>query len=126
MKEDKPIYRWNNFYMYFPSEGYRKYNNNNNKTKKIISDLDKILEEQNFDIKTFNKIIKKKNEYFNEYLPIIKKEIQQKRQLTQGEAKTLTRLDILEKKNYQLLDSLLEPVINKMLEKGYKLQDLIA
>jgi hypothetical protein len=123
MEDNQPIYRWNNFYMYFPSEGYRKYNN---KTKKIISDLDKILEEQNFDIKTFNKIIKKKNEYFNEYLPIIKKEIQQKRQLTQGEAKKLVRLDILEKKNYQLLDSLLEPVINKMLEKGYKLQDLIA
>jgi len=124
MKKELSVYRWNNFYLYFPNGMYRNYQDKERK-KKIISDLDKIIKEKNFDLKKFNEIIRKKDEYFETYMPILKKKYQQNQKLTEEEKKKLEELKNLERENYKQLDSLLEPIINEMIKLGYNLEDLI-
>jgi hypothetical protein len=117
-------YRWNNFYMYFPRGERRNYTDE--KSKKIIADLDKILESQKFDTKKLDSIVKRKKEYAAGYYAIFKKSFFEGKKLTEDEKKRVNSLTNLETRNYKLLDKLLEPVVNKMLELGYKLGDLVA
>jgi len=119
-------YRWNNFDMWFPGQQYREFVKGGNRTAQIVRALDKVLDEQSFNGGRFRSLIRKKGEYFNSYKPIYKRAYQEgNRELTPDEESEVSKLGELEAVNYQELDTLLEPVIGRMIELGYPLEELV-
>lgn len=117
-------YRWNNFHLWFP-EGFYRPNAKNERAQKIITDLDSVLEEQNFDLQEFQELMKSVLDISYEGTQIFKASNEDgERKLKPEEKQRIDELKKLESANYTKLDSLLEPVVKRMQELGYSLEEL--
>ncbi len=110
------MYRWNNFHRWLPGGTYRTTCNSARDTL-LKAYLDRILEEQNFDLPQFRGLMRRKSDYFHEYSSLLKRVNQQ--EWTPEESERWMELGRLEDETYRQLDALLEPVVKRMIELGY-------
>ena len=117
-------YRWNNFPMRFPGSEYRSMTKVRRQLQ-LFSDLDRVLEEQGFDFARFEELQAKLLSYSDEYTPIIKRAYRdEKRELTPEEEQRVEELGRKEAEAYEQFNTILYPVVNRMLELGYSLEEL--
>ena len=118
-------YRWNNFHGYFPGGFYRVLCSD--ESRKLIEDLDRTLMEPNFDMQSFNRLMEKVHAYSDEKAAMIDKiRRENRRELMAEEQQRSGEIQKLSAEAYGELDVLLEPVVKRMMELGYSLEQLIG
>ena len=116
-------YRWNNFPGWLPGGNYRS--KPDTRSRRLIADLDIVLDEQNFDLPHFQELERIRQSYFQEARTLIMNTYRiEKRELFPEEEKRTVELKELENQVYTQLDALLEPVIRGMENLGYTIEDL--
>ena len=105
---------YNNFYLYFPPSGmYRRLNLN----PELVSSLDKVLIEINFDQDKFLSIMKKRADFIPELMEHFFKK-------TLISEERIKELENEENKINQQLEELLEPIYKRMIDLGYTDREL--
>ena len=118
-------YRWNNFTGWFP-EGFYRPITKRARGHQLIADLDRVLEEQSFDLGHYQELQRRLSSYFHEYKPILEDAYKgERRGLTPEEQQRVDELGRLEAEAKVELDTLLEPVANRMMKLGYSKLELI-
>jgi len=119
-------YRWNNFPGWFRN-GYKRPFVKDDRGHRLIADLDRVLEEQGFDLQGFYELEDGHRSRFQEYTPMLRSIYRdEKREPTKEEQARLNELSALDEEYYNQLDALLEPVVKRMKELGYTGKELCS
>lgn len=119
LKQGQEVLDINNFQCYFPGGSRRKenwpYEKYPEKYKKIISDLDRIIEEENLNV---DEIIKERNQAFELSRKAISRMYSRKDEALKLAAESETHA--------KRIDALIYPIYKKMIEQGYTDEELIC
>jgi len=122
--------KFNNFHGWFPGGFYRGEglcSKTDEQSQDLIKDVDQVLEEMQFDILTYQRLRGGSDYIFHEVLDLAREAAKDNhRKFTEEEKKRKEMLfqegDLVNKR----LDNMMEPVFNKLIEKGHSRGELIV
>jgi len=119
--------KFNNFHGWFPGGFYRVgfFAAKGEKDKALVEDIDNVLKEMSFDIHTYKRLRGGIGHLFREVIDLTKKVVREgNREFTEeeeGRKMELCEEGYLVNKR---LDDMMEPVFEKLVEKGHSRRDL--